>query len=217
MQKEKFRQLITKPDTNCIILAGGKSARMEQEKVLVTIGSESLLQRTINAISILSKNILIVTSKNQSFSIPAGHKKLSIVNDIFPDKGVLGGLYTGLVTSTSFYNLVVASDMPFLNQNLLLHQLQIAIGYEAVIPRLGNMVEPLHAVYSKDCAGCLKRLLDQGHLKISDAFPLLRVRYLETPEIEMFDPRHLSFFNVNTGPDLEKAREMETIEREEYI
>jgi len=184
---------------------------MEQDKVLVTVGSKSLLQRTINAVGSLSRNILIVTSKNQPFSIPSGHKNLNIVTDIFSDKGVLGGLYTGLATSTSFYNLVVAIDMPFLNQNLLRYQLQIAVGYEAVIPRLGKRVEPLHSVYSKDCAGCLKRLLDQGHLKISDAFPLLRVRYLETPEIERFDPGHLSLFNVNTGIDLAKAREMDTM------
>jgi molybdopterin-guanine dinucleotide biosynthesis protein A len=211
MQKEKIRKM--KPDTSSIILAGGKSARMEQDKVLITIGSESLLQRTINAIHPLSRDILIVTSKYQSFSIPSCKKNLNIISDIFPDKGVLGGLYTGLVASKSLYNLVVAIDMPFLKQNLLLHQLQIASEYEAVIPRLGKGVEPLHAVYSKDCACCLKLLLDKGQLKISDAFPLLRVRYLETPEIERFDPRHLSFFNVNTVTDLEKAREMETVEK----
>jgi molybdopterin-guanine dinucleotide biosynthesis protein A len=184
---------------------------MDQDKVLVSVGSKSLLQRAINAAGSISRNILIVTSEEHSFSIPSDQKNLNMVTDIFPDKGVLGGLYTGLVTSTSFYNFVVASDMPFLNQNLLHHQLQVAVGYDAAIPRLGEWVEPLHAVYSKDCAGCLKRLLDQDHLKISDAFPLLRVRYLETPEIERFDPGLLSLFNVNTRTDLTKARELETI------
>ncbi|MDI6815476.1 MAG: NTP transferase domain-containing protein [Dehalococcoidales bacterium] len=47
------------------------------------------------------------------------HPKLRIVADTYPGKGPLGGIYTGLATSDSFYNLVVACDMPFLNQALL--------------------------------------------------------------------------------------------------
>ena len=85
---------------------------------------------------------------------------------------------------------------------------QLSAGFDAVVPRLGNMVEPLHAVYSKSCLATVERLLKQDNLKVRDVLPLIRVRYVETEEIDMFDPKHLSPFNINTEADLEKAREL---------
>ncbi|MCL0094873.1 molybdenum cofactor guanylyltransferase, partial [Dehalococcoidales bacterium] len=134
--------------------------------------------------------------------------KLRTVTDTYPDKGPLGGIYTGLAISDSLYNLVVACDMPFLNQALLRYMLQLSVDVDLVVPRLGDMVEPLHAVYSKTCLAPIKYLLKQSNLRVTDLFTLVRVRYVETEEINRFDPKHLSFFNINTQADLEIAREL---------
>jgi molybdopterin-guanine dinucleotide biosynthesis protein A len=37
---------------------------------------------------------------------------------------------------------------------------------------------------------------------------LVKVRYVEGDEISRFDPEHLSFFNVNTEADLERAQQL---------
>ncbi|MBA7649367.1 Molybdenum cofactor guanylyltransferase [subsurface metagenome] len=70
------------------------------------------------------------------------------------------------------------------------------------------MVEPLHAVYSKGCLAPIGCLLEEGDLRVSELFTLVRVRYVGTEEINRFDPKHLSFFNINTEADLETAREL---------
>jgi molybdopterin-guanine dinucleotide biosynthesis protein A len=54
----------------------------------------------------------------------------------------------------------------------------------------------------------MERMLERGNLKIQEIFPLIRVRYLEAQEIERFDPKYLSLFNVNTNTDLAKARKL---------
>jgi len=136
------------------------------------------------------------------------YPKLRLVADIYPGKGALGGIYTGLATSDSLYNLVVACDMPFLNQGLLHYMVQIADGFDLVMPRLDNLVEPLHAVYSKGCLTPMENLLKQGNLKVSNLLALVKVRYVEAEEINQLDPKHLSFFNINTETDLETAREL---------
>jgi len=195
-------------DVSCIVLAGGKGSRLKRDKILETVGNRSLLERVVSVINSFSSNIIVVTAKGQSYPQLTGHPMLRIVTDIYPDKGALGGLYTGLVASKSFYNLVVASDMPFLNLALLRYMTQLASGFDAVVPRLGNMVEPLHAVYFKNCIPPLERLLKQGNLKTSNILPLIRVRYVEAQEIDRFDLKHLSLFNVNTESELEKAREL---------
>ncbi|HEY81844.1 MAG TPA: molybdenum cofactor guanylyltransferase [Dehalococcoidia bacterium] len=195
-------------ETSCIVLAGGKSSRLGYDKVRQTFGGRSLLEQVISRLSWLGSDIIIVTNAGESTAKLVDHPKLRTVADIHPGKGPLGGIYTGLATSTSFYNLVVASDMPFLNQALLRYMMQLSADFDIVVPRVGDLVEPLHAIYTKRCLEPIENMLKQSNLKISQLFPLVKTRYVEASEIERFDPRHLSFFNINTKADLERAREL---------
>ena len=191
-----------------IVLAGGKGLRLGRDKTSETIGNVSLLQRTVSNLVFLDSEIILVTATKQSFSHLTEHPKLRVVTDIYRGKGPLGGIYTGLVAADTFYNLVVACDMPFLNQGLLSYMSQIAPDFDLVVPRLGNMVEPLHAVYSKDCLAPIERLFEEGNLSVNKLLSMVRVRYVEAGEIDEFDPEHLSFFNVNTDTDLKKANKL---------
>ena len=195
-------------ETSCIVLAGGKSLRLGHDKVLETIGNRSLLEQVVSCASSLSNDIIIVAAEKQTVPQLEGYSKLRIVTDIYPGKGPLGGIYSGLVASTSLYNLVVASDMPFLNQALLRYMIQLSVNFDLVAPRVGNLVEPLHAVYTKSCLAPIERMIKQGKLSVYKLLHLVRVRYVETEEIDKFDPKHLSFFNINTEADLEIARDL---------
>jgi len=195
-------------ETSCIVLAGGKSLRLGQDKILETIGNRSLLEQVVSSVSSLGSDIIIVTAEKRTVSQFVDYSKLRIVTDIYPGKGPLGGIYTGLAASTSFYNLVVASDMPFLNQALLHYMIQLSVNFDLVVPRVGNLVEPLHAVYTKSCLAPIERMIKQGKLSVYKLLRLVGVRYVETEEIDKFDPKHLSFFNVNTEADLEIARDL---------
>lgn len=195
-------------EASCIILAGGKSLRLGYDKFLETVGNKNLLQRVISCVSPLSGDIILVTARELTTLQSINYPKLRVVTDIYPGKGPLVGIYTGLVTSTLFYNLVVASDMPFLNQALLRYMIQLSTNFDIVMPRVGNLVEPLHAVYTKSCLAPIEQMIKQGKLRVDKLFSLVRVRYVEAEEIERFDPKHLSFFNINTKADMEKAREL---------
>ncbi len=195
-------------DISCIVLAGGKGLRLGQDKALETVGNKSLLQRVVSNLSLFNCDVIIVTAREQSLLQSIDYPMLRMVTDTYPGKGALGGIYTGLAASDSFYNLVVACDMPFLNHDLLHYMMQLSLGFDVVVPRLRDMVEPLHAVYSKDCLAPIESLLEQGKLSITELFTLVRVRYVEAEEIDRFDTRHLSFFNINTEADLNMAREL---------
>jgi molybdopterin-guanine dinucleotide biosynthesis protein A len=95
--------------------------------------------------------------------------------------------------------------MPFLNPRLLQHLIEASTGVDAVIPRLSGRPEPLHALYSKACLGPMERMLRAGQLKIAPLFDAVAVRYLDEEVIDRIDPKHLSFFNINTQADLEEG------------
>ncbi|UCG54798.1 MAG: molybdopterin-guanine dinucleotide biosynthesis protein MobA, partial [Dehalococcoidia bacterium] len=91
---------------------------------------------------------------------------------------------------------------------LITHLLQASVGFDMAIPRLGKLIEPLHAFYSKNCLGAIEKLLVENNLKIDKLLDMVKVRYVEEEEIDDFDPEHLSFFNINTKKDLNTARKL---------
>jgi len=193
-------------DISSIVLAGGEGKRLGCDKILETIGCKSLIQQTISNLVFLNSDIIIVTALKRSFPEFAEHPRLKIVSDIYPGKGPLIGIYTGLSISDSLYNLVIACDMPFLNEGLLHYMMQVSPDFDIVVPRLGKLVEPLHAVYSKACLPTIEQMLEQDNLSVHKLLAKVKTRYVETEEINRFDPEQLSFFNINTESDLNKAR-----------
>ncbi len=171
-------------DISCIVLAGGKSLRLGQNKVLEIIGDKSLLERAVLQLGFFSSDIIVVAVAKQSLPQLIGYPRVRNIVDVYPGKGPLGGIYTGLAASDSFYNLVVACDMPFLNLALLDYMIQLSADFDLVIPSLGDMVEPLHAVYSKNCLTPIEQLLRQGSLGAREIFALVKVRYVEADEID---------------------------------
>jgi molybdopterin-guanine dinucleotide biosynthesis protein A len=187
-----------------IILAGGENLRLGRNKALEAINGQSLIERVMERVRQVSDSILIVTSPGQPALPVSGGAE--VVADVYPGKGPLGGIYTGLLNSKSRRGLVVACDMPFLNVELLRYMVGLAQDFDVVVPRVGEgKVEPLHAIYSRNCLDSMKGLLGQNSLKVSRIFNTVRVRYVERSDCRRFDPQLLSFFNVNRPSDLKRA------------
>jgi molybdenum cofactor guanylyltransferase len=200
-------------DVSCIILAGGKSVRLGRNKIVETVGKKSLFERVVCRLASFRSEIIAVVAEGSSLPQLVSYPGLKIVKDIFPGKGSLGGVYTGLVKSNSHYNIVVAGDMPFLNLNLLNYMVRMTEGFDLVVPRLNGCLEPLHAIYARSCIGPIEKLIKQDDLKILDFYDEVKVKYLDNDAIDRYDPRHLSFFNINTQEELKIG--LELAERED--
>jgi molybdopterin-guanine dinucleotide biosynthesis protein A len=188
-----------------IILAGGKSLRLGQNKALQVIQGKSLIQWVADRLTTFSREIIIVTAHGEA--IPCSSTvRIRTVADIHPGKGSLVGIYSGLVASSSARAIVVGCDMPFLSIGLLDYMTQVSSTFDIVIPRIRDKLEPLCALYSKICLAPIKELLEQNELKISRLLSTVKVKYVGKEDVDTFDPEHLSFFNVNSRDDLEKAR-----------
>lgn len=193
-----------------IILAGGKSIRLGRDKALEVVAGQYLIEQVIERLSTLGDEIIVVVSHGSS--LPDLRVREAV--DVYPDKGPLGGIYTGLKASSSSHSLVVACDMPLLNMDLVRYLLAQSRGFDAVVPHASGNPEPLHAVYSRSCLGSIEAALAENRLQVSGLFDEMKVRYVEEAEIDEFDPEHLSFFNVNSQSDLERARRI--LERRKY-
>jgi len=192
------------PQISVIVLAGGKSQRLGMDKALLKLDGKPLLERIVTTLTALSDDLVVVTSRKRSFARLAAR----VVTDIYPGKGSLGGIYTGLRAMRYKRGLVVACDMPLLNLNLLRYMILLSANFDVVIPSIGGKTEPLHAVYSKACIEPIASLLRRNELRIISFLSQVQVRYIEDHEVDIFDPEHLSFFNINTQDDLMLAQEL---------
>jgi molybdopterin-guanine dinucleotide biosynthesis protein A len=98
-----------------IILAGGKSTRMGEDKAFIEVGEVPLFERAYRVLREIFSEIIIVANDARPFE----NYEARLQKDIISDKGALGGLYTGLFHSQSHHAFCAACDMPLLNPRLI--------------------------------------------------------------------------------------------------
>ena len=190
-----------------VVLAGGKGMRLGGNKLSQMIGDQTLLERVLIRVALLSDEVFLSLAPGQSPPASTG-AAVSIIPDIYPGKGAIGGLHAALTASTRPLSLVVAGDMPFLNIELLRHMISLVTGSDAVVPRVDGKDHPLHAIYDRRCLPVIQDQIDKGSLRMMDLLARLKVRYLDKDDIDKLDPQHLSMFNINTQADLQRARRL---------
>lgn len=180
-----------------IILAGGKSSRMKTEKGLVPFNGKPLVQHVIDAVKKITDNILIVTAN------PA-YRQLGYpcFEDEIKEKGALGGIYTGLINSSSQKNIVVGCDMPFLSPAVLNGLIGNCKGFDVLLTIYKDKEEPLCSVYDKNCIPHFKNLIEKDQLKITDGMVGLKTRTISFDKECWFIGNE--FTNINSVEELKK-------------
>jgi molybdopterin-guanine dinucleotide biosynthesis protein A len=181
-----------------VILSGGKNSRMGSNKAFLQIEKEKLIDKNIRLLRDIFKDVIIVVANSQEYL----RQDAIIVTDIFPQKGALGGLYTGLFFSPHKYAFVTACDMPFLNSHFIEYMAQKAEGYDIVVPAPPDGLQPLCAVYSRVCLPAIKNLIDKNHLQIKGLYPRHKIAEIPPAVLKSFDPEEKMFTNLNTPDDL---------------
>ena len=185
-----------------VIQAGGKSTRMGgSPKALMRLDGHYLIERVLAALAPAVDDVLVVTNSPDLYAFLG----VPMVPDALPDHGSLGGIYTGLRAASGEAALTVACDMPFLLSGVMRLVAGRAGAGDVVIPRVGDQLETLHALYAKACLPHMAERLAAGRLKVAGFFD--RVRVIEIPEAEVarFGNPSVIFMNVNTPADLARA------------
>lgn len=182
------------------ILAGGRGKRFLPHKGLLSIGGRTIIERQLDTLRSLFCDIVIVTN---SFK-PYENLNARLISDIILDKGALGAIYSLLKQTTTQHNFIIACDMPYINPSLIKYMLGKINGYDAVVPEFFGRLEPLHSFYSRDCIGAIEVQLEKNNLKIQRFFSLVKTKIIKQEDVEKFDPKGLSFVNINTEEEYGK-------------
>jgi molybdopterin-guanine dinucleotide biosynthesis protein A len=186
-----------------VIQAGGQSTRMGgRPKALIELGGRRIIERVLAVLAPAVDEVLVVTNTPELYAYLA----LPMVGDVYPDRGALGGIYSGLEAAAGQAAFTVACDMPFLHPDVVKLVVSRAGEGDVVIPRTSAGLETMHAAYGKACLPHIAERLAAGQLKIVDFFARVRVVEIAEAEVARFGDPRVVFMNVNTPDELECAR-----------
>ncbi len=174
---------------------------MGADKAFLPIAGLPVIEHVLRTLRTVVNHIIIVTNTPSAY---AGFGA-QVTRDVGDKRGSLIGLYSGLLKSGDQHNIVVACDMPFLNSGLLAYMAGLAQDYDVIMPKIGEHIEPLHAIYRRDMLPVIEENISRDQRRISGIFTGRRVRYVTEEEIDRFDPARRSFINLNTRKEYEEV------------
>ena len=200
-------------ERSAIVLAGGFSTRLGQDKGLVQLAGKPLIRHVLDRTkNIVDETLVVVSSNAQAEKY---RKVLGLDANISTDDaqvhGPLAGANVGFREASGKYSLLLPCDAPFASRDILQLLLELCVNKNAAIPRWPNCnIEPLQAAYCTEAAlRASKEAVLSGEAKMQAMVDRLRnVRYISTLVLEQLDPGLTTFINVNTALDLKKAETM---------
>jgi molybdopterin-guanine dinucleotide biosynthesis protein A len=186
------------------ILAGGKSSRMGSDKAFLRLGDETLLSRALKAAGAVAGDVRIVGDPEKF----AGFGR--VAEDVYRERGPLGGIHGALSSSTTELNLILAVDLPFVGPKFLEYLLSRAreSGATVTVPRTGAGLQPLCAAYRRGFADAAEQSLLQGKNKIDSLFATVETCVIEEGELVRAGFSVEMFRNLNTPEEFEMAKEV---------
>jgi len=187
-------------DCTALILAGGDSRRMGQDKADLMLDGKTLLGRvTATMQSCFPKVIVSVRQMRAGLDVPQ-------VCDELPASGPLTGLIAGLTQAETPWVFAVACDMPFVTPAVVSQLAIYRAGHQAVVPLVGGYPQPLAAFYATNVLGLMPVNLAQGNRSLCGMLQKLKVRYVSEAELRDCDPQLRSFFDLDTPQDMARAK-----------
>lgn len=181
-------------DVTGVILAGGRSRRMGRDKATLELGGQTLFERTLEMLQTIFPRVLIAGDR-PDLTTP----EVPCVPDFYPGSA-LGGLHGALSAAVTLWVFVVPCDLAHPDPALVRHLLELRNDCDLVVPRTPEGLEPVFALYHKNCLAPMQAMLERGDYRIYDFYPQVRVHYLDLPQFPADWRRGL--FNLNTPEDL---------------
>lgn len=175
-----------------VLLAGGNSRRMGQDKASMLLSGKPLMDYSLEILKVCC-HAQIIVSNNPLHS----RENTSLIQDIIEDAGPLGGIYSALKSINSEYALVLPCDMPYISISIIMKLIQSAQNHSITIASCSGKTHPTIGVYSRNILKDLEKYLLAGKRKMMD---FIEGQDFTTIEFSHTDQK--AFTNLNSPEDL---------------
>ncbi len=175
-----------------VLLAGGTSKRMGQDKASYIFKGKPLMDYSLDILKAVSDTQIIV-SKDKRHT----RQNIKMIADVIEDAGPLGAIYSALDFIDKDYAIVLACDTPYVVTEVINTLISSIKSYSIVIAAHNDRVHPTIGIYKQSIHKQLGEFLKKGNRKMMD--------FIESQEYVTVDFSHMDeniFRNINSVQDL---------------
>jgi molybdopterin-guanine dinucleotide biosynthesis protein A len=148
---------------SAVLLAGGESRRMGQDKATLVFHGKALWEIQLNLLRELQPREIFLSARSDPAWRPSD---VHFVPDQMPSRGPLSGLAATLSQIRTDHLLILAIDMPLMTEDFLRSLCDAIKPARGVVPIIGDRIEPLAAIYPKGADGDVMAALSGGDFSL---------------------------------------------------
>lgn len=191
-----------------IVLAGGRSLRMGDDKAGLRLAGETMLSRVVTRLRETFEEIVIVAGPNSVVAPEVLISGSRLVRDLVAFEGPVSALRMGLETIRAGVGFACACDLPFLSPSLAAAVCAMSEGHQAAIPLVEGRLQMLQAAYRRSCVQALDDMIGRADRQLNRLVDSIDARIVGEDEMRAYDPELISFLNVNTPADYARAQRL---------
>jgi molybdenum cofactor guanylyltransferase len=182
------------------ILCGGKSSRMGFDKCEVRVNGKLLIEIIAKQLEQVFENVILISNDKYKFK----DINYKVLEDIIPNSGPLGGIYTALTHANSKFTFVTACDMPVINLKYIKFMIEIikSQGFNGVASYNSGYIEPMYAFYSRSMLSTFKKELKENNFKLHNVINKCNMHIVIEEKVREFSSNMNIFTNLNYKSDL---------------
>ena len=180
-------------DVTGVLLAGGKSSRMGQDKAVLHVNGKPLYEGVLETLQSVFASVIIAGDRPS-----LAREGVPYFADTYPGSA-LGGLHTALSNAKTDKVFIAACDLPHADPNIIRLLLSYRHKHDVVVAKVPLGFEPLFAVYDKSGLPLIEDMLQRNSFKLYEFFSLVNVKYVGLDELPAYWQK--AFLNINTPED----------------
>lgn len=184
-------------------MAGGRARRFAgQDKSRLVVEGRTIIVRQVEVLQRVARPVFVVAHDPGRFV----DLNLPVYADVVEGAGALGGIYTALSIDGPDTVIVVACDMPYLDDALLQRLAAMSRGHDGAWVRTPRGVDPLLACYRRHAAPIIRGEIDAGRLRARDLGAVLHMAEMSLEELATYGPPERLLANVNSPEDYARVQ-----------
>lgn len=186
-----------------IILAGGRSTRMGENKALLKIDNLTVIERVRNFMQSLFTKVILITNSPAAYNFLG----LDTYEDIYKKMGPLAGIHSGLLNSATEKNFILSCDLLLMKKEIVDYIINYETTQPITVSKAEGYIQTLAAVYQKRCIGFAEKILYDNHKLVNEknVLTLIKEAGAEIISIENHTAYNKNdFLNMNSKTDYQE-------------
>lgn len=202
-----------------IILSGGKSIRMGENKSLMKLGNKTIIEHVKDLMQSLFSKVILITNDPDDYKF----LNLEMFKDIYFRMGPLAGIHSGITHSTTDKNFIISCDIPLMTTEMIKYLVEYKTNKPITIAKADGFIQQLCGIYNKSCKPYTENILSANtnhegrngdqkkrECKVLGLLDMIGAEIIEA-ELLPFYKKDI-FFNMNKRTDYETILGKLTVE-----